>query len=55
MREGDVIVSVATTPVTSADDLGRLLTEERIGAPLPMVVIRGAEKVEVVVVPWERR
>jgi S1-C subfamily serine protease len=55
LTNGDVIVSFGDVAVTSADDLHRVLTEERIGVPAPLTVIRGAEKRRAIVVPWERR
>ena len=33
LKDGDVILAFAGTPVTGVDDLHRLLTEERIGEP----------------------
>ena len=42
-------------PVTGIDDLHRQLTEERIGRITPVTVLRGLERFEVVVVPWDDR
>ncbi len=50
---GDIIVAFAGEPVATVDDLHRLLTEERVGTPAPITVLRRAEKRELVVVPRE--
>ena len=49
----DVILSFAGTAVAGIDDLQRLLTDEAIGLPQPLVVIRGDEKRTLVVIPRE--
>ena len=54
-QEGDVIVRFGGQPVTSVDDLHRLLTEERIGARTPLTIVRRAEKRDLDVVPIESR
>lgn len=54
LREGDIIVECGAEPVSGADDLHRLLTEERIGKPLAITVIRGTERTAVTVVPRDR-
>jgi len=53
LRDNDIIVAMASHSVSGVDDLHRLLTEERIGVPTPLVVLRGVEKREVVIVPGE--
>ena len=50
---GDIIVSFAGQAVAGIDDLHRLLTDERVGARTPLVVIRGPEKIELSVIPRE--
>ena len=55
LQEGDVIVGFAGEPVSGVDDLHRLLTEDRIGTPTPLTLIRRAEKRAVEVVPIESR
>jgi S1-C subfamily serine protease len=52
-RKEDVIVEFAGTKVESVDDLHRLLTEERIGEPQNVLVLRGGERRTLVVVPRE--
>jgi len=54
LREGDIIVEFAGQTVSGADDLHRLLTEERIGLRLPMSVIRGTERLSLTVEPRGR-
>jgi S1-C subfamily serine protease len=53
LREGDVVLAFADEPVTGIDDLQRLLTEERIGAPAPVVLLRNGERRRLTVVPSE--
>jgi len=54
LRARDLIVSFAGTPVAGIDDLIRLLTDEVIGTPLPVVVLRGPDRRTLYVVPRER-
>jgi S1-C subfamily serine protease len=49
LREGDLIVSLDGQPVASLDDLHRLLTEERIGTRVTLGLLRGADRLELVV------
>ncbi len=51
LREGDLIVKFGDNPVSSVDDLQRLLTEREIGVPVLTAVIRRSEKLEFVIVP----
>jgi len=51
IREGDVIVSFGDQRVASVDDLHRLLTENEVGQPSPIALIRGSEKVEKSIIP----
>ena len=51
VREGDIIVGFAGRPVSGIDDLHRLLAAEMIGATTTVTVIRGAEKLDLEVVP----
>jgi len=55
LREGDVIVAYGETPVSSVDDLHRLLTEEQIGKRSELTVIRRTEKLVLPVVPVSAR
>ena len=53
LHEGDVVVAFEDKPVRGIDDLHRLLTEEKVGLKLPLVVIRDNEKQTFAVVPAE--
>jgi S1-C subfamily serine protease len=53
VREGDILVECAGEAVSGADDLHRLLTAERIGRRLPIVVIRGTDRLTLDVSPRE--
>jgi len=54
VRAGDILVRVDEEPVAGPDDLHRHLTEERIGIPLTLSIVRETERVQVVVTPSER-
>ncbi len=47
LREGDILVSLDEHPVTSLDDIHRLLTEERIGQRVILGVLRGSERLDI--------
>jgi S1-C subfamily serine protease len=49
----DVIVAFAGKPVTSVDDLQRLLTQHPVDLPAPVVVLREGRRVERTAVPAE--
>jgi S1-C subfamily serine protease len=53
LRAGDLILDFAGETVSSIDDLHRLLTEERIGKPVPVRVLRRGELRRVLVIPRE--
>jgi S1-C subfamily serine protease len=46
LRDGDIIVALDQYPVTSLDDLHRLLTEDRIGATVILGILRGVERTD---------
>ena len=46
LRDGDIIVSLGHQPVTSLDDLHRLLTEDRIGQTEVLGVLRGVDRLD---------
>ncbi len=52
-RARDVIVAFGGTPVTGIDDLHRLLTDEVIGQPQPLAVVRQASLRTLVVIPQD--
>jgi S1-C subfamily serine protease len=51
----DLLVGVGDIPVTSVDDMHRLLAEEAIGAPVELAFFRGGERQQRTVTPLERR
>ena len=53
LAEGDIIIAFKETPVTSIDDLHRVLVGKEIGIPSPLAVIRGVDRVELSVIPQE--
>ncbi|MGE0363207.1 MAG: S1C family serine protease [Vicinamibacterales bacterium] len=53
LQPGDVIVGFDGLAVTGADDLHRLLTEERIDRQVPLRLLRGIEDRRIDVVPTE--
>ena len=55
VKDGDVVLAFAGTPVTGVDDLHRLLTEDRIGEPAVVTFLRAARKRKMTVVPREGR
>src|SRR5688572_24356771 len=55
LATGDVVLGFADSAVSGIDDLHRLLTEERIGMPAPMIVLRRGERHRLTIVPVESR
>jgi S1-C subfamily serine protease len=53
LRDGDILVGFAESPVAGADDLHRLLTEERIGRAQAVSVIRGTDRLRLELTPRE--
>jgi len=53
LQANDIIVAMAGDSVTGVDDLHRHLTESRIDVPTPIVILRGVERRQVIVVPRE--
>ncbi len=53
LRMGDIIIGFGGTPVSSIDDLHKLLTHEKVGISFPIAIIRGTEKVVQFVIPEE--
>jgi len=51
LREGDIVVGLAGEAVGGVDDLHRLLTGDRIGQELPLVVLRAGERWELSITP----
>jgi S1-C subfamily serine protease len=53
IHPGDIIVGFAGEAVGTVDELHRLLTEERVGQPAALIVLRRTEKKEFLVTPRE--
>jgi S1-C subfamily serine protease len=53
LRAGDVILVFDGMSVSGVDDLHRLLTEEKIGSPVPVAVLRRGERRQLTIVPGE--
>jgi S1-C subfamily serine protease len=51
IRDGDVIIAFAGQAVTGIDDLLRELTDHHIGSAVPVTVLRGGRRRELMVVP----
>jgi S1-C subfamily serine protease len=54
LLSGDIVVGFAGESVATVDDLHRLLTEERVGKPAVLTVLRRAEKREFTITPRDR-
>jgi S1-C subfamily serine protease len=54
LRDGDIVVSLDQHPVTSLDDLHRLLTEERIDTTASLGVLRGVDRIDITVAIADR-
>jgi S1-C subfamily serine protease len=54
IREGDFLFGFAGEKVRGIDDLHRLLTEERIGRPAEIELLRGTERKSLPIVPEEK-
>jgi S1-C subfamily serine protease len=53
LQDGDVIVTLGDRPVTSIDDLQKLLTQLPVGIPASVVLLRDGRKFERFVVPTD--
>jgi S1-C subfamily serine protease len=54
VRENDIIVGLGRDAVGGVDDLHRRLVDEGIGLALPLIVLRGSERVELNISPIEQ-
>ena len=54
LLRGDVILAMDGQPVRGVDDLHRLLTAERIGAPQALSALRGTNLEQLTITPAER-
>jgi S1-C subfamily serine protease len=50
---GDVILSLGEQAVAAVDDLHRYLTQDRIGASLPLTVLRRGRRIRLTIAPVE--
>src|SRR2546430_2260859 len=55
LASGDIIVEFAGSAVTGIDDLHRVLTADRIGVATTVIVLRGAERLELPITSVESR
>jgi S1-C subfamily serine protease len=53
LREGDVILACGVTAVMAVEDLHRYLTEERVGVPTAVTILRRGERRQLTAVPAE--
>jgi S1-C subfamily serine protease len=53
LREGDVMLDFNGQPVPSIDSLHKLLTADHIGVESPLAILRGTEKVSLLITPQE--
>jgi S1-C subfamily serine protease len=53
LRNGDVILAFAGEPIAGVDDLHRQLTDDRIGLPATLAVLRGGGRRQLTVLPRE--
>ena len=54
LTDGDLIVEANGEAIAGIDDLHRLLTDQHVGIPISLTVIRRTEKLTVMVTPEER-
>jgi serine protease Do len=55
LHKGDIIIGFGGTDVNGIDGLHKLLTEDTVGAAVPLLVLRGTEKLLLNIVPKEVR
>ena len=55
LHEGDVIIGFDDQPISGIDDLHKLLTEERLGVKVPLTILRGTEKLTLLILPEENK
>ena len=55
IKEGDIIVGFKGQPIATIDDLHKRLVADEIGVPSPLMLLRGTEKMFVMVAPRELR
>ena len=55
LSDGDIIIELDGKAVRDIDDLQRLLTDEKVGATVPIVILRRTEKLTLHITPEESR
>jgi len=55
LLEGDILIAFEDQPLTGIDPLFQLLTEGRIGVPVPFTLLRGVEKLTLEITPEESK
>jgi len=55
LKEGDIIVGFKGQPIATIDDLHKRLVTSEIGVASPVMIIRGKEKLFLIVTPQERK
>jgi S1-C subfamily serine protease len=55
LLDGDIILAFAGDPIAAIDDLHRRLSDDRIGKPCVLTVLRGLARRLITVVPSESR
>ena len=55
LLDGDIILAFSGEPITAIDDLHRRLSEDRIGKPAIVTVLRGVERRQITITPTESR
>ena len=53
LMSGDIIVGFNSQPITSVDDLHRLLTDDTIGQKIQLTILRGNYKKNIMITPGE--
>jgi S1-C subfamily serine protease len=53
LRQGDLVVAMDGKQIAGVDGLHRLLTETQVGIPSHLAVIRGPQKLDLVIIPEE--
>lgn len=53
LLDGDIILAFAGEPIAAIDDLHRRLSDDRIGKPAIVTVLRGLERRQIVITPTE--
>jgi S1-C subfamily serine protease len=55
LREGDVVIAFGGEAVTGIDQLVRQLTDDRIGQPAPVTVLRRGHRRQLTIMPSESK